>query len=76
MPYSLIKAPISCKLPAPPIIVSGSDIDFRIRSTSFESYPFIIPSWSIELITISPAPSFSILVANSSGLIPVAFFPL
>ena len=55
---------ISLKLDAPPDAITGILTDSETTLIRSKSYPFIVPSLSIEVNKISPAPLFSTSLAH------------
>ena len=66
---------ISSGLPHPPDAITGMDTELTISLFSKISYPSFVPSLSMLVSKISPAPSFSTFFAHSMASIPVACFP-
>ena len=61
--------------PHPPDAITGILILSQIALISSRSYPFSVPSASILVSNISPAPSFSTFFTHSIASIFVDFFP-
>ena len=63
-------------LPTPPLKIIGIEITFLIIFNNSISIPCLSPSLSIEVISNSPAPSFSASIAHSNTLSPDFSLPL
>jgi hypothetical protein len=55
--------------------MTGIDTKLAIELVKSRSYPKFVPSLSIDVRSISPAPFFSTIFAYSIASIPVAFLP-
>ena len=64
-----------CKLPTPPEAITGTLTPSLIREVKFRSNPFLVPSRSILVSSISPAPKAVIFSAHSMALMPVGLRP-
>ena len=64
-----------CKLPTPPEAITGTLTASLIRDVRFRSKPFLVPSRSMLVNRISPAPKSAIFSAHSIALIPVGLRP-
>ena len=62
-------------VPPPPDAITGTGTDSAIIRVSGISYPSFVPSASIELSTISPAPSATAFCAHSRASSPVSTRP-
>ncbi|CPU67633.1 Uncharacterised protein [Mycobacteroides abscessus] len=58
-------------MPAPPLAISGTRTSERTAASISRSNPAVVPSASIELSRISPAPSPAARDAHSTASIPV-----
>ena len=63
------------KVPTPPEATTGIFKLFVMLFVSCKSYPDFVPSLSIEVSKISPAPLFSANKANSKASSPVDSLP-
>ena len=70
--HPFLKTSIKCSIfPAPPDAITGIfTILDNLLNALFEN-PFLVPSWSIDVNKISPAPLFSTSLAQSNNLISV-----
>ena len=62
-------------LPAPPEAITGMFIEVVILLSSSKSYPVLVPSLSIEVSRISPAPFSSACLEKAIASIPVFSLP-
>src|SRR5919205_488414 len=68
-----VNARATCSgVPAPPEAMTGRCTASATAFVISRSYPACVPSWSMLLTTISPAPSSSPRRAHSSASMPVA----
>src|SRR5262245_59956816 len=65
----------SSGLPAPPLATTGMFTAFATASVIGRSYPFLVTSASIEVRTISPAPSSATRRAQETASSPVGVRP-
>src|SRR6266704_2052905 len=66
---------ICSRLPAPPLATTGTPTASLIRRVMARSNPALVPSASMLLSTISPAPSETARFAHSTASRPVDFRP-
>ena len=62
-------------VPAPPLATTGTPTDSLTRRVIMRSKPALVPSASMELSTISPAPRATARLAHSTASKPVACRP-
>ena len=64
-----------CKFPTPPEAITGTDMESLTREVRSRSNPFLVPSRSILVSRISPAPKSAIFLAHPIASIPVGLRP-